>query len=88
VNAQSSTVRTLWGLLWRSVVLTPLFVAYLILLCGAYLAWVALPFMAAFCAWSSEWGHAVLCAAAWFPLFLALRWWWRRELSEENWGAL
>ena len=78
----------MWALLWRSVVLLPLFFAFLVLLCSAYAALIGLPIAVVIYLWCFDWWMALIAVAAWFPTFIFLRWWWRRERSEDNWGVL
>ena len=77
-----------WGLVWRSVVFLPFAFVYLVLLCGAYVAWVVFPVVVLFCLWSSDWWGALEFTSAWVAVCFALRWWWRRELLGNYWGAL
>ena len=78
----------LWGVLWRATVLFPVSVLFLFVLCGAFVLLVYLPIMAVLYAWSSDWRLAAAVAVGRVPVVAFLRWWWRRERSENNWGPL
>ena len=79
---------TFWALAWRSVLFLPFTFAYLILLCGAYVAVACFPVVSLICLCSSDWWGAAKFAGAWVPLYIGLRWWWRRERQGNNWGTL
>ena len=76
MKSRSSAAGGLWGLAWRSVALLPVTAAYLVLLCAAYVCVLLLPLAVLVLAWNAEWARASLCAVAWLPAFLLLRWSW------------
>ena len=78
------SLRGLWSLLWHSVVLLPLAFAMFAVCCYAWMGLVALPFAVGFCLWDGDWGVALLGGALWPVCLLCVRWFWRRERTEQG----
>jgi hypothetical protein len=81
-RASGPSVRGLWALAWRSVILLPL--ARFILFCTALVALVTLPIYAGVYIWYSEWWLALTAMALWLVSCLVVRWFWRWEQADDN----
>jgi hypothetical protein len=82
VNVSGPSARGLWSLLWRSVVLLPVAVAFLCLLYSAWVGVVCLPVAAAISILDSKWWPAAAYVALWFPSWFFVRWHGKWERSD------
>jgi hypothetical protein len=68
------SVRGLWQLFWRSVVLFPVAVILMVLYLAFWTAVLVLPLAAIICAIQSMWLWAAINVICWIPLLLISRW--------------
>jgi len=83
MNSFGPSVRGLWALLWRSVVLLPVGVAQFALICYAWIGLLALPVAAGIFIWSSDWWLAAVCIPPWVLSWFCVRWYWRWQRSDD-----
>ena len=88
MKVPAPSIRALWALLWRSVVLLPFASAWALLLCAGWLGLFGLPLAAGIFVLNSDCLWAMVCAALWFPAFVFVRWFWKRERSDSRHGDL
>lgn len=74
MRVSGPSLRALWALLWRSVVLFPFASVLLAVICVACFGLIGLPIAAGFFVWSSDWWSAAGCVALWIPAFVFVRW--------------
>jgi uncharacterized BrkB/YihY/UPF0761 family membrane protein len=83
MNVPGPSLRGLWALFWHMVVLLPVGLALFAVVVYAGIGLLVLPVAAGVFVWNADGWRAAVCVALWLPSWWWVRWFWRRERSDE-----